>query len=79
MYNCFTALSSAEVPYERFVCLGGRAGSDGKRVRAAVSLSPQAYGQEAFTVKAVRKRPLRRREVSQPSLTINLRDNVTVF
>ena len=45
--------------------LGERAGSDGKRERAgaslspfqhspraAVSLSPQAYGQEAFTVEA---------------------------
>ena len=61
----------------RDLCLGGRAGSDGKRERAgaeasllsfpfpafrlpaAVSPSPQVYGQEAFTVKTARKRPLR--------------------
>ena len=30
--------------------------------RAAVFPSPQAFDQEAFTVKAARKRPLRRRE-----------------
>jgi len=31
-------LSSAEAPYERFVSLGGRAESDGKRERAGASL-----------------------------------------
>ena len=46
--------------------LGGRARNDGKRERhssrAAVFSSPQAYGQETFTVIAARKRPLRKRE-----------------
>jgi len=52
------ALSSAEAPCEGFVCLGGRAGSDGKRERAGAfparcrfSLSPglwlrSLYGQK---------------------------------
>ena len=44
--------------------LGGRVGNDGKRhsPRTVVFPSPQAYGQETFTVKAARKGPLRRRE-----------------
>ena len=33
-FSFHNPLSSAEAPYERFVCLGGRVGSDGKRKRA---------------------------------------------
>ena len=42
--------------------LGGRVGNDHHSLRAAAFPSPQAYRQETFTVKAARKRPLRRRE-----------------
>ena len=65
-------LSSAEAPYGEFLILGERAGNDGKRARAG-ALSPSHHSpratafpsqlrQETFTVKAARKRPLRRRE-----------------
>ena len=74
----YLTLSPAEAPYGKFVItlgLGGRAGNDRKwegslfslppshhSPRAAAFPSPQSYRQETFTVKAARKRPLRRRE-----------------
>jgi len=51
---CVDLSPPQRLPMENFLNIG--------RARGECFPSPQAYGQEAFTFKAARKRPLRRRE-----------------
>ena len=70
------AVPRAKRGFARQPCCMTVAGHSRHSSRAAFFPSPQVYGQETFTAKAARKRPLRRKENSNlfPQFTVGKND-----